>query len=155
LGCQPAALYPYVQSKGHLLDIVAQLVERKLTRAMFPVATSATGDGAQDKVVQAVEAFLRFARQESNLWELLFVYAGAARVGQRARLALERRLASALEHRSVTADAARINAPASARLIVTVAIGAGVIRVCRPGLIVNRRRRRLLICFCNAPRKGE
>ena len=135
VGCQPAALYHYVRSKEHVLEAAAGLVERELTAAMFAAATSAVGERAHEIVRQAVDAFLRFASEDPNLWELLFLNPATASVGRRARLTLERRLASLMAECHERTDEYRANAAASAKLIMTVALGEGAIRVCRPSVI--------------------
>lgn len=134
LECQPAALYHYVRSKDHLLEAVAGLAERKLTAAMFSVASDIVDTRAHETARLAVDAFLRFAGEDPNSWEILFLHTATSCAGRRARLKLERRLAS-LMCRGEKTDEDRANAAASARLIMTVAIGEAAIRVCRPALI--------------------
>ncbi len=134
LECQPAVLYYYVRSKKHLLEAVANGVERRLTAAMFVVASGIADNRAHETVRQAVDAFLRFASEDPNSWELLFLHPAASSVGRRVRLALERRLASLVDSGERT-DKIRANAAASAKLTMTVAMGEAAIRVCRPALI--------------------
>lgn len=133
LECQPAALYHYVRSREYLLEAVAGLAERKLTRAMFTAATGIVNERTHEIVRQAVDAFLRFASEDPNSWELLFLHPATASVGRRARLTLERRLASLMDGGERT-DQDRAHAAASAKLTMTVAIGEAAIRVCRPAL---------------------
>jgi AcrR family transcriptional regulator len=134
LECQPAALYHYVRSREYLLEAVAGLAERKLTRAMFTAATGIVDERAQKRVRQAVDAFLRFASEEPNSWELLFLHPATASAGRRVRLTLGRRLASLMAECGESTDENRANAAASAKLTMTVAIGEAAVRVCRPGL---------------------
>lgn len=132
LGCQPAALYHHIQSKEQLLEAVAGLAEERLTGAMFNAATS-FDERAQDNVRQAVDTFLRFASEDPNSWELLFLHPATVSVGQRARVTLERRLASLMDSGERTAEN-HANTLTSAKLTMTVAMGEAIIRVCRPGL---------------------
>jgi len=133
LECQPAALYHYVRSRERLLEAVAGLAERKLTAAMFGAAAGIVDNRAHDTVRQAIDAFLQFAAEDRNSWELLFLHPATARVGRRARLTLERRLASLVDC-GERSDENRANAAASAKLTMTVAMGEAAIGVCRPGL---------------------
>jgi len=134
LECQPAALYHYVRSKENLLEAVAGLAERKLTAAMFTAAAGIVHERGHETVRQAVDQFLRFAGEDPNSWELLFLHPATVSVGRRARVRLERRLASLMDCAERT-DINHANAAASAKLMMTVAIGEAAIRVCRPGLI--------------------
>ena len=102
---------------------------------MCTAATGVSDERADDTVEHVVDAFLRFASDDNNSWELLFLYPATSSVGRRTRLIIERRLASVMARRGQRNDGHSPHAAVAARLTMTVAMGEAAIRVCRPGWI--------------------
>ncbi len=139
LGCQPATLYHYFSSKEAILQTVAVDTGQRLIEAMFGKEARIADLPACTQVCKSIEAFLTFASQEPNLWELLFLDARTANEGLRARLEIERRLTDPVDACRSTNHVATGSAAASARAIVAITIGEVAGRVCRPWLIGSTR----------------
>ena len=133
LGCRPSALYHYVRSRQHLLAAVARLAAQRLTGAVRVAASGTVDKRADETVERAVGAFLRFASEDRNSWELLFLCPATSNIGRRTRLIIERRLASLLTQSGERIDERDALAAAAAKFALTVAMGEAAIRVCRPG----------------------
>lgn len=132
LGCQPAALYHYFASKEAILEAVAVQTAHRLVEAMFGEAARLADLHACTQVCKVIETFMTFAREEPNLWELLFLDARAANEGQRVRLDIERRLTAPIDTCRLANQVTSGSAAASARAIVAITIGEVAGQVCRP-----------------------
>lgn len=134
LGCEPAALYHYVASKEDVLAAVATEMADAFINPVIALASDRVS--AQRLLVAAVQRLLQLAEDEPHVWDLLFLDRRVAPIGCRIRLRLQDHLAALAArwadetHHPWSADSARL-----AAVVLTMAIGEGTLRACRPNLV--------------------